>query len=69
MNIKINGGQIEKLITKYYFKGERLCFSILVQLKDEQNTLPYKQFDDYGVYKKEFNHLLAVRNENLILEM
>ena len=62
--IKIKGKQIEKIITKYYYKNDKLHFSILLRMAGTINMVKYEDFDTYNTYKSTFNYLILAKEQN-----
>ena len=59
----IQGGQIKDVITKFYYRNNHLCFQILLHLEGNE-TVIYKEFNDYSEYKDSFNELQQIRLKN-----
>ncbi|NNE29348.1 MAG: hypothetical protein HKN16_06915 [Saprospiraceae bacterium] len=65
---QINGSEIQNLITKFYYKENNLCFQILLHFGLDR-TIPFQEFTDYAEYKKVYNDLLAVKNNDKTLDV
>jgi hypothetical protein len=59
----IQGGQVKDLITKFFFRNNHLCFQILLHLEGNE-TIIYKEYNDYSEYKLAFNELQQIRSKN-----
>ena len=53
---EVSGQDVKDLITKFFYRDNHLCFHILLHL-DGGETVFYKEFIDYGEYKKVFSDL------------
>ena len=57
----INGNQIEKLITRFYYKQKQLYFQIVLELGMEQQKV-YQEYNDFKLYKQDFSRLLTAKS-------
>jgi len=64
----IKGGEIQNLITKFYYRENQLCFQILLHFGMDR-TIPYKEFANYGEYKRVYAQLLEIKNSNEELQV
>ncbi len=64
----IQGSSVQNLITKFYYREQKLCFQILLHLGLDQ-TIPYQEFSDYSLYKQVYNKLLDQKNANAAIEV
>ena len=64
----IQGSSVQNLITKFYYRDKKLCFQILLHLGLDQ-TIPYKEFSDYTLYKQVYSKLLAQKSANEPIEV
>lgn len=53
---QIHGAEVKDLVTKFFYRGNQLCFQIILQV-DGGERIPYKEFSDYAEYKKAFSEL------------
>ncbi len=65
---KIKGTEVQNLLTKFYYKENRLCFQILLHLGLDE-TIPFQEFSDYSSYKKVYSNLLDQKNSNALIEI
>jgi len=64
----IKGGDVQNLITKFYYRDNQLCFQILLHMGLDQ-TIPYQEFSDYARYKQVYSKLLAKKSSNSPIEV
>jgi|GEM_PF-1561531 len=62
-----NGSQIENLVTKFFYKNNRLHYQILIYRTDKQKFL-YKTYDDYNLYKSTYDALLNAQHAQLPID-
>jgi hypothetical protein len=47
----------KKVLTKYFYKDNQLCFQILITLNDKKDIMG--EYSNYSDYRRAFNDLLA----------
>lgn len=60
---KFIGEQINSICTKFYYKGQKLCFQIIVSYGPQQ-LIFYRNFDDYKEYQSNYDLLKNAINSN-----
>jgi predicted DNA-binding protein YlxM (UPF0122 family) len=61
----LQAGKIKNLSTKFFYKGNQLCYQIMVSY--DNRLLLYKNFEDYQAYKEMHDHLIdALNNRSYI---
>ncbi len=60
---KLKGSQINSLITKFYYKAEKLCYQILIRYGNDNEILS-KDFEDYLDYQKYHDKVINSINNN-----
>ena len=55
--------KVKNLITKFYYRDNHLCFQILIKCEADQ-TIVYREYTDYNLYKKEYDQLLQAKTNN-----
>ena len=64
----IKGEKVKELITKFFYKGNHLCYQIILHLKDD-DPVAYSVFNDYSSYKQAFNEIQKMRSKNALIEV
>ena len=64
----ISGRAIKNIVTKFYYKGNNLCFQILIDI-DEAQLFCYKEYTDYSAYKKDYTTIKKIKSGNLSLPL
>ncbi len=57
----------KKVLTKYFYKDNQLCFQILITLGDKKDIMG--EYSNYSDYRRAFNELLARVEAGNIVEM
>lgn len=60
-SLTVKSDDIENVITKFYYKGEQLCFQIIFRLESQEIIL-YEDFDDYVDYRQKLTELMLLKN-------
>ncbi len=58
---------VKKVLTKYFYKDNQLCFQLLITLNDKKDIMG--EYANYSDYRKAFNELLAQAETGNIVEM
>ena len=61
--LTLHSSKIRNLITRFYYKENHLCFQILLSYDNDQ-TILYREYNDYARYKTEYNNLLEAKASN-----
>lgn len=67
INYNIKGKDIKRLVTRFQYKKEDMCFEILLRLNNSSEMVLFLKTDDYGEFKKAFDELMTIRSENRTL--
>ncbi len=64
---KWKGGDIKRIITKFFYKSNYLCYQLLLQMPVNEMIL-FDEFQDYSSYKEALTFLQKIRSEDLPLQ-
>lgn len=64
---QIHGAEVKDLVTKFFYKGNQLCFQIFLQIEGGERIL-YKEFTDYAEYKEVFAKLQQQKGSRSIIK-
>lgn len=64
---QIHGAEVKDLVTKFFYRGNQLCFQIILQV-DGGERIPYKEFSDYAEYKKAFSELQQQKGNRTMIK-
>lgn len=68
-NFTIKGKNIKRLVTRFQYKKNEMCFEILLRLNDTADMVLFLKTTDYGMFRKTFDELMTIRSENRILSV
>lgn len=66
--VKIHGGEISDLVTKFFYKEDHLCFQILLQMKQGETVL-FQEFNDYSEYKHAMSDLQQAKRAQTFISI
>lgn len=64
INYNIKGKDIKRLVTRFQYKRESMCFEILLKLDRSTEMIVFLKTDDYNEFKQSFDELMTIRSEN-----
>lgn len=62
--INIKGNDIKRLVTRFQYRKDEMCFEILLRLHNTAEMVLFLKTTDYGIFRKTFDELMTIRSEN-----
>ncbi len=67
--LSVSGKDISRLVTKFQYDGEDMCFEISLRIKENRQLVLFLKTNDYGVFRKTFDELMSIRAENHMVDI
>lgn len=68
-NYTIKGEDIKRLITRFQYKKDEMCFEILLRMNNTLEMVSFLKTTDYGVFRKTFDEIMTARSEKRNLQI
>lgn len=68
-NHTIKGEDIKRLITRFQYKKDEMCFEILLRLNNTVEMVSFLKTTDYGIFRKTFDEIMTARSEKRNLQI
>lgn len=69
INNTIKGKDIKRLVTRFQYRKDEMCFEILLRLHNAAEMVLFLKTTDYSAFRKTFDEIMTVRSENTTLSI
>ena len=68
-NHTITGKDIKKLVTRFQYKKQEMCFEILLKLNNSEEMVSFLKTTDHSAFREAFDDIITIRTENYELDI